>query len=66
MKGLKAIANKTKDLSGYPFRRLPLYYNISSATAYTEEGKDRFFIGYLINENTPKDIEEYIRRVLWT
>ena len=62
MKGLKTISKLTES-RGYG-QRTPLYYNIEEHKAFTEPGDGRFFITYLINYNTPKQIEETINYIL--
>lgn len=57
MKGLKHVANLSKTNN-----RLPLYYSFTTDTVYTESGKKRFFVTYLINENTTDDIKHCIER----
>ena len=62
MKGLKAISKLTEPRGCG--QRTPLYFSIKEDKVYTEPGDDRFFITYLINPNTPKDIEETVKHIL--
>ena len=65
MKGLKALSDKTKnvfvnDRSSW----ITLYYSIAKDTVYTKDGEGRFFMTYLINPCTPKDIEKTVIQCL--
>lgn len=58
MKGLKAVANKTK--SG----RTELYYSIKENKAYTESGDGRHFLTILLTPHTPKMIEDTVHQFM--
>lgn len=62
MKGLKAAAMATKGINWD--NRIPLYYSIEKQTVYTKDRKDRYFVTWLINECTEKDIEKAVNRWL--
>lgn len=62
MKGLKAVAMATKGINWD--NRIPLYYSIEKQTVYTKDRKDRYFVTWLINECTEKDIEKAVNRWL--
>ena len=64
MKGLKAIAKKSQNITSRQ-TWMPLYYSISEQKAYTTDGNGRQFVTYLINPNTEKDIENAITRWLY-
>lgn len=65
MKGLKAVAKKSKDFfSNGRVDRLPLYYSIKEDKVFTESGKDRECVTFLIRENTAEEIEKAVKRWL--
>ena len=60
MKGLKAVADKTKGIDY--FSRIPLYYSIQKDTVYAKDGDGRYLVTYLIRENTTKEIVSAVNR----
>ncbi len=52
MKGLKRAADRSKTTA-----RLPLYYCSETDTVYTEGGKNRDFVTFLIRPNTADEIK---------
>ncbi len=42
-----------------------IYYSITENAVYTEAGKGRYMVTYLLRKNTPEEIEEAIRRWMW-
>ena len=64
-KNLDTIAKKTKRIKSTDRSTwISLYYSISDKAAYTEDGVGRYFVTNLINENSPKDIQDAISRWL--
>lgn len=59
MKGLKKVADATKNCC-----RVSLYYDLDKKTVYTQSGEGRYFVTWLINENTPADIQKVVERWL--
>lgn len=65
MKGLTKISKKSEAINVMDKKTwLPLYYSPSKKEVYTSEGEGRFLLTYLINPNTPKEIEETVIRFM--
>ena len=65
MKGLKTLSEKskkivTRDRASW----VKLFYSPSEDKVYDTDGEGRFFLTNLINENSPKDIEEAVRKMM--
>ena len=59
IKNLRKVANESKK-PGWT----QVWFNIDENAVYTTEAEDRVYIGCLIRENTPKEIENYINRIM--
>lgn len=65
MKGLKALSRKTQSVKSTKRGSwIPLYYDIAKDTVYDRPTEDNFFLTYLINPNTEKEIEETVHRMM--
>ncbi len=65
MKGLKTLSEKskkivTRDRASW----VKLFYSPLEDKVYDTEGEGRFFLTNLINENSPKDIEEAVKKMM--
>jgi hypothetical protein len=68
MRGLKAVADETRirqQLAGGANIWLPLYYNDKTDTVYTKDGRDRELVTHFLNEVTPKEVKETVKKWLW-
>lgn len=68
MKGLKAVADKTKREQAAVNGRniwIPLYYNSDNDTVYTVSGNNRELVTHLLNECSSAEIKEIVTRWLW-
>ena len=65
MKGLKSLSRKTQSVKSTKRGSwIPLYYDIAKDTVYDRPTEDNFFLTYLINPNTEKEIEETVHRMM--
>lgn len=65
MKGLKALSRKTQIIQSTKRGSwIPLYYDIAKDTVYDRPTPDSFFLTYLINPNTERDIEETVHKMM--
>ena len=65
MKGLKALSRKTQDVESTKRDSwIPLYYDIAKDTVSDKPTEDNFFLAYLINPNTEKEIEKTVYQMM--
>lgn len=61
MKGLKDIANKSNNI--IPKDRttwVNVYYSLTEDKVYDKPGDGRYLVCYLINPNTPEEVQEAV------
>lgn len=58
MKGLKKISDATQATR----EKIELYYSFATDTVYSKSGAGRHFVTYLINPNSPQDIQKAVER----
>lgn len=56
MKGIKKAADRSKH------GRTALYYSYKTDSIYTENAAGRYFVTYLIRENTPEEVKAAVMR----
>ena len=63
MKNVASVVKKTQSiLCEDRTTWLPLYYSLAGDAVYTEDGKGRYLVAWLINPNTSADIKKAVER----